>query len=339
MNLATLGFTDHFKTAFAAYQTSGYQVGWVALEQKQMYRLYTEQGEVWAEVAGKLRHAADSRGDYPAVGDFVAISLREKEQRATIHAILPRFSCFSRKLAGMVTDVQIVAANVNTVFLVSALNHDFNLRRIERYLAAAWESGASPVVVLNKADLCASVEEQAAAVQRIALGAPVHAVSTLTRMGMDELLVYLQPGQTIALVGSSGVGKSSIINFFLGAEQMRVTAIREGDGRGRHTTTHRELFFLPQDALMIDTPGMRELQLWDASSGLAGAFTEIETWAVRCFYRDCLHHKEPGCAVLQAIADGELPRERYESYLKLQKELAYLARKEDQRARVKKHRG
>ncbi|MFD2370702.1 ribosome small subunit-dependent GTPase A [Brevibacillus sp. GCM10020057] len=329
--LQTWGWDDTFARHFAPFAEQGYSVGRVTLEHKRMYRLQSEHGELLGEVTGKMRYEATGREDYPAVGDWVVIRPRAEEKKATIHALLPRKSKFSRKAAGETVEEQIVAANVDTVFLVNALNNDFNIRRMERYLILAWESGAMPVIVLSKADLCDDLEACLREVESVAIGVPVHVVSAERGEGLEQLAPYLGAGQTVALMGSSGVGKSTLINKLSGSEMQRVSGVREGDDRGRHTTTHRELFQLPGGGLMIDTPGMRELQLWEADEGFRGAFDDIESIAESCRFNDCSHMREPGCAVQEAIADGTLEKARFDSYLKLQRELAHLARKEDAR--------
>ncbi|MDQ0876927.1 ribosome biogenesis GTPase [Paenibacillus sp. V4I3] len=324
-----LGWNSFFEKAFEPYLNEGYQVGRVSLEHKHMYRVQTEVGEALAEVSGKMRHLALGREDYPAVGDWVVLSIRGEEQRATIHAVLPRKSKFSRKVAGQVTEEQIVATNVDTVFLFTALNLDFNVRRIERYMVLAWESGANPVIVLSKADLCEDPEALAAEVAAVAVGVPIHIISSAENRGLDELAAYISPGQTVALLGSSGVGKSTLVNRIYGQDILDTGDIRSGDDKGKHTTTHRELISLPGGGILIDTPGMRELQLWDVSEGLSTSFQDIEEFAGMCFFQDCKHQNEPKCAVRQALDEGTLAVERFNNYLKLQKELAYLARKED----------
>lgn len=334
MNLEQLGWNEFFKENFQGYDANHFTVARVAVEHKQSYQLFTEYGVLAGGITGKMRHEAVRREDFPAVGDWVVIEPRESEGKAMIHAVLPRMSKFSRKSAGETTEEQIVAANVDTVFLVSALNQDFNLRRIERYLISAWESGAAPVIVLSKADLCDDAAEKVSQVESVAFGVPVHVVSAVEQTGTEELFNYLQPDRTAALLGSSGVGKSTIINFLAGEELQKVNEIRESDGRGKHTTTHREFFLLPEGGCLIDTPGMRELQLWEADDGIKGTFDDIERLALECQFNDCSHQTEPNCAVKHAIDEGTLDSERFNSYKKMQRELAYLQRKENQKAQL-----
>ncbi|AEI46253.1 ribosome small subunit-dependent GTPase A [Paenibacillus mucilaginosus] len=328
-DMADWGWDLKWAEAFGEYREAGLVPGRVTLEHKHIYRVMTEEGELLGEIAGRMRHAAFGRADYPAVGDWVALLPRPADGRATIHGVLPRRSKFSRKAAGPAVAEQIVAANVDTVFLVHALNQDFNLRRLERYLTLAYESGAQPVVLLSKTDLCADVPGRVADVEGIAPGVPIHAVSSLQDEGLEALRPYLAGGRTAALLGSSGAGKSTLVNRLYGEEVLHTGGIREGDDRGRHTTTHRELVRLPEGGLLIDTPGMRELQLWDADSGLDLAFRDIEALAAGCRFSDCSHEGEPGCAVQAALEEGTLQAARYRSYVKLQKELAFEARRED----------
>jgi ribosome biogenesis GTPase len=332
MNLNLLGWSSFFASSFAAYSQAGYAVGRVAIASRTLYTLYTESGELTADISGNLQSRATATQDFPAVGDWVVIRSRVSEKRATIHAILPRKSKFSRKTAGARTEEQVVATNIDTVFLVSGLDGDFNLRRIERYLLLAWESGANPVILPNKADLCPAIDERVAEVAAVAPSVSIIPLSATNQQGLDALSSYLQPGQTVALLGSSGVGKSTITNELKGEKVQAIQSVRRGDDRGRHTTTHRELILLPNGSLIIDTPGMREIQIWSAGEGLQETFSDIEALAERCRFRDCQHHHEPGCAVQQALERGSLDESRFLNYRKLQKELNYLTRRQDQRA-------
>jgi ribosome biogenesis GTPase len=337
------GWNEQWQAAFVALGLAGAVPGRVTTEHKGMYRVVTEQGELLIEVSGKLRHAAVSREDYPAVGDWVAVQPMAGDHKGIAHAVLPRTSKFSRKSAGGKTVEQIVAANVDTVLLVNALNQDFNLRRLERYLILAWESGANPVIVLTKADLSDRVEQQVLEVERVAAGVPVIVTSMVNGDGVERVRGLARAGVTLAMLGSSGAGKSSLVNALLGREAQVVQDVREGDDRGRHTTTHRELFLLQGGGAVVDTPGMRELQLWHADEGFSEAFDDIESLMSRCRFSDCTHRGERDCAVQAALDTGELDDERYANYMKLQKELAYLARREDglrrqqEKATGKKH--
>jgi ribosome biogenesis GTPase / thiamine phosphate phosphatase len=331
LNLKSLGWNQTFEEAFKAYENQLLVPGRISVEHKGLYDVLTEHGELLGEITGKIRFNATGRHDYPAVGDWVAVSAVPQEGKAYIHGILPRKSKFSRKAAGLTTEEQIVATNVDTVFLVNALNQDFNLRRLERYLLMAWESGATPVIVLSKADLCDDVQKYMDEVETIAFGVPTFAVSAESGIGLDALSSFIKEGETVALLGSSGVGKSTLANKLFGQEVLKTNDIREEDGKGKHTTTHRELLVLENGGILIDTPGMRELQLWEGDNSLRQSFQDIEAFAEQCRFRDCTHNNEPGCGVQTAIETGELDEERYNSFLKLQRELAYFARKEDQK--------
>jgi ribosome biogenesis GTPase len=335
LDLRRIGWDDRLNEAFAEHAQEGLVPARVALEHTHIYRVLTAQDELLARVAGRLRHRASARSDYPAVGDWVALELPRHDGDARIKTVLPRRSRFSRRAAGEPTEEQIVAANIDTVFLVAGLDGDFNPRRIERYLLVASESGATPVIVLNKADLAVDAEVNAAAVATLAPGVPVHVISCRVPDTLHALRQHLGPGRTGALLGSSGVGKSTIVNRLVGYDLLATREVRIADSRGRHTSTARQLVLLPGDGgVLIDTPGMRELQLWDTGEAAAGTFTDIDDRAVECRFRDCRHRQEPGCAVRAAVQRGDLPQGRLDSYLKLQDEQAHQSRQLDQRALI-----
>jgi ribosome biogenesis GTPase len=330
-DLTALGWDDSFAEDFEQYARSGLIPGRVAVQHRGAYDVLTAEGELRCDVAGRLYDDAASPSELPAVGDWVAVAARPEEQAGTVQAVLPRRTKFSRKTAWQASEEQVLAANVDVVLIVSSLNEDLSLRRLERYLTLAWESGARPVLVLTKADLVDDVAAAVAAVESVAFGAPVVPVSSVTGDGLDELRAHLAPGLTAALLGSSGVGKSTLINTLAGEELLSTREIRD-DGKGRHTTTRRELIQLPGGALVIDTPGMREVQLWVADEGLEEAFSDVTELFEHCRFSDCAHESEPGCAVKEALSNGTLAPERWESYLKLQRELAHLERRIDKRA-------
>ena len=326
MNLEALGWDASYADAFEPHNSDDAIPGRVGVQHRGAWVVLTEVGELRCDLTGRLVHGADT-GELPAVGDWVVVAPRAAEGKGTIRAVLPRRTKFARKAATGVSDrteQQVVAANVDTVFLVTGLGQDMNVRRLERYITTAWESGAEPVIVVTKTDLHpAAVERAVAEIEEIAFGVPVHPLSGVTGEGVDALTPYLRPGRTIALLGSSGVGKSTLVNRLAGREVL-ATAETAADGRGRHTTTHRELVPLPEGAVLLDTPGMRELQLWEAGDGIQGAFADVEELAAACRFSDCAHDGEPGCAIQAALADGSLDAERWDSYAKLQRELHWL---------------
>jgi len=348
--LASLGWDAGWTAAFAAAmeamessRTRGADAispARVVAEHRERYIVALEDSDAWAVLAGRARHLAGGRDELPAVGDWVGAVRSAGDGTAVIRCVVPRRGAFARKAAGDATAVQIVAANVDIALIATALPGDLSTRRLERYLTLAWESGATPVVVLTKRDLALDIDAALAEAALAAPGADVVAVSAVTGAGVDELAHRLLPGRTAVLLGSSGVGKSTLVNRLLGAERQRTSAVRD-DGKGRHTTTHRELVRLASGALLIDTPGMRELQLWNADDGLESAFADVGEAAERCRFRDCAHDTEPGCAVRAAVGSGLIARERFEHWQQLRRELAHLARKQDelaaaeQRSRVK----
>ncbi|MDP3382115.1 MAG: ribosome small subunit-dependent GTPase A [Phenylobacterium sp.] len=331
--LTSYGWTQALDRDFAPFAREGLVPARVVIQHRARFVLMGEGGEFSAETAGRFLHNA-STTDLPVVGDWVAVAQQAGEGVSTIHAVMPRTSQFVRKAAGVVDKPQVVAANFDVVLLATGLDTDFNLRRIERYLTAAWGTGAQPVVVLTKADLVDDVAEKVAQVEAVALGAPVLALSAPTGQGLEALRAYLTPGTTAVMLGMSGVGKSTLVNALAGEARQAVGEVRATDGRGRHTTTHRELVLLPGGALILDTPGMRELGLWDPGEANAQTFEDIEALARQCKFRDCGHVAEPGCAVQAALKSGELSVERLESYRKLGREGAFIERKEDPAAAI-----
>lgn len=331
ITLESLGWDPEREHSFHEHAAAGLLPGRVATQHKGSYVVLAEAGELAAEVTGRMRYDAADSTDLPVVGDWVALDVRHEERAATIRAVLERRTKFSRKVAGDESEEQLLSTNIDVIFLVSSLNEDLNLRRLERYLTMAYENGAAPVIVLTKADLSDDPEAAFEDVAAVAIGTPIHVVSAVRGEGFDELLPYLAGNKTVTLLGSSGVGKSTLINHLAGREVMAVREVREDDAKGRHTTTRRQLVVLPGGGVVVDTPGMRELQLWEASEGFKGSFQDVEALASECRFRDCSHRTEPGCAVREAVASGALSQERLASYNKLQRELLHLARKRDQR--------
>ena len=332
MSIEGWGWNSYFEAFWRGSDWENAVPARVVAQQRKFWRVAGDFGERWAEANGKLRLAADEGADWPAVGDWVVAELHGADTPAVIQEVLPRRSKFVRKSPGKKVKEQVIAANVDTALLVSALDGDFNTRRIERYLAQCWESGARPVIVLNKVDACEKARGKAG-MGHVAMGTAVCVVSARTGQGFGELEGLLRPGHTFVLLGSSGVGKSTIANRLLGHTVQEVQPVRESDNRGRHTTTTRELFVLPCGALLMDTPGLREMQLWEAESGVAQVFADIDLLAAQCRFGDCRHEAEPGCAVLAALRAGTLDPARVENWRKLLREQEFFRRKIDPEAR------
>lgn len=325
--LEALGWDAAWATELEQLENDNLIPARVAAQHRGSFVVWSEAGELHAKAAGRLYYAHAVGAPLPAVGDWVAVA-RPDGDTTTITAILGRRSAFVRKEAGRGSNEQVLAANVDAAFLLAGLDDDFSLRRLERYIATAWESGAEPIVVLTKADLSQDVPAAVFAVESVAIGVPVHPISNVTCEGLDAVEAHLRPGRTAVLLGSSGVGKSSLLNRLAGAELMPTAAVA-ADGTGRHTTTHRELVQLPGGALVIDTPGLRELQFWEGD--LNAAFEDIDALGAECRFRDCAHLSEPGCAVLAAVDNGQLELDRLRSWRKFQRELESIAARTDRR--------
>jgi ribosome biogenesis GTPase len=333
-DLVSLGWTADVEAEFRRLAGADLVAGRVSLEHNHVYRVLTGDGEWLAEAAGRLKFRAEGRDELPAVGDWVGLRPPPAGGRALIRLILPRRSSFSRKVAGRATTEQVIAANIDTVFLVSTLQTGPNLRSLERYLVLARQSGAEPVIVLNKADLCDGISSAVQDVTALSPLTAVLAVSARDGRGFEGLESYLGVGRTVALLGPSGAGKSSIVNRLIGAELLATGEVRASGFGGRHTSVHRQLVVLDRGGVVIDTPGLRELQLWDVDEGVADTFTDIADLAAECRFRDCGHDREPGCAVKAAVDEGRLDAGRLGSFLKLTREREAFERRHDERAQM-----
>ncbi len=340
VELESWGYSRAWHGKFESAGVSGCFPARVIRDHRGYFRVITAKGELIATTAGRLKHNAHHATELPAVGDFVALK-EEREDghrhgRGVIQLVLPRVTAFKRKAAGHLTEEQIVASNIDTVFIVCGLDSDYSPRRVERYLILARESGARAVVLLNKADKCADTTRPQSEVAVMAGDTPVHLIAAKPRIGLEVLPPYLGAGDTIAFLGSSGAGKSTLINALLGEERQATREVREADSKGRHTTTERQMFRLKGGALAIDTPGMRELQLWSSAEDIAGAFADIEALAGKCRFRDCTHQTEPMCAVRGAVEKGELNAERYAHFSKLREEATAIGHLRDVKLRIEK---
>ena len=344
--LNRIGWSDYFEAHLTALDDADLEPGRVVLAEKNQYQIWTRSGEFTATLAGRIRHHIKNKSEWPAVGDWLGVKWADPES-PVVHVVLPRKTSISRKvaggrkrLAGGPIEEQVIATNIDTIMIVVALDQNYSLRRIERYLTVVYDSGAMPIIILNKADLCPDLSEKIAETESVAFGVPVFAISALDSESVASLQTYLVEGQTVSFLGSSGVGKSTIINTLLGYDRQKVLSISEHVGKGVHTTTTREIIQHPNGGLIMDNPGMRELQLWGDSADIEGVFQDIEALAEHCKFADCRHESEPGCAVRQAVEQGELDEGRYENYIKLRKELDYQEAKQLKGARVlEKERG
>jgi len=302
-------------------------LGRVVGQYRDLYKIYTNDGEIIATLSGSNYHKSN-KSDFPVVGDWVKYERYNKDSNAIINKVYDRKTILSRKQAGKKEEEQIIAANIDIIFIVTSLNHDFNPRRLERYLTIAWDSGAKPIIILNKSDLSNNIDKYIEEVEKTAFNTPYIVTSCVNQTGLEKIKEKIKPDKTAVLIGSSGVGKSSIINYLLDSKKQSVKTVRDGDDKGRHTTTNRELFIIPSGGVIIDTPGMREIQLWVNEESLGQVFNEIEKLAKNCKFNDCSHTHEPGCAVKKAVEENILSKDRLENYFKMQREIEYQKLKE-----------
>ena len=325
MDLSALGWNDFFADAAIGMDAPSAKLvpGRVALVFRGGYEIWCEAGEFFGQVSGRFRHRLGSKAENPVTGDFVLVETFPEESKAMIHVVLPRRTKLSRTVAGRTTEEQVLAANVDEVFIAMSCSARFRTRTIERYLTVVRESGARPVLLLTKADLCEDVPAALELVHSVAADAPVIPVSSVSGIGVEEVRRLITFGRTVVVLGPSGVGKSTLINSLYGEEVMHTIPVRDDDQKGRHTTTEREMIMLPEGGLIIDTPGLREIQLWEGEEGLIDAFPEIVELAARCRFTNCHHEAEPGCAVLEHIRAGKLPSERLHGFKKLKREVEH----------------
>ncbi len=334
MNLEKWGLTSHFKEKTKYLVEQGLHIGRIVKENRHLYEIETEQGRLSGKVSGHFDYTAVNRADYPTIGDWVAIKI--DQNTAVIEKLIDRKSAFSRKRAGKEIEEQIIAANIDYIFLVFALEggRNYSEGAVERFLTRAWDSGASPIIILNKSDLCENTADFICKTESIAAGTPIHLTSAIDGNGIEELKNYLKPGKTIGFTGYSGVGKSALINALCGVDIMRTGSIREDDKRGKHTTTHKELILLDDGSILIDSPGLKELQLWGDESSLDSTFEDISDLADLCRFNNCSHNGEPGCMIQASLNNGDLDMDRYNRYLQMKKELQRLERKNSKKAQL-----
>ncbi|MGD9160967.1 MAG: ribosome small subunit-dependent GTPase A [Desulfobacteraceae bacterium] len=343
MNLEDLGWDSHFNIQLNNFDNKdNLEPARITQEHKGLYMMINASGEYLAEISGRMRYTARGYSDFPAVGDWVLAKIFPGEKKGIIHSVLERETTFSRKavLSGGMpdsqgkTEEQVIAANINTVFIVTSMDSDFSLRRIERYMTSVYDSNMNPVIVLNKSDIVSDIGDYINQTESIAFGVPVIPVSGLMGAGIDDLRKFIRPGETIVFLGSSGVGKSTIINSLTGTDRQKVNAVRETDQKGRHTTTTRELIILPDGGILIDTPGMREFQPWKSEKETGSAFEDIGVFAQKCRFKDCSHESEPGCAVKEALDNGDLDSGRYKNYMQMKREARYLESRVEKKAEL-----